>query len=804
MSWRNIKLIWLREVRDQLRDRRTVFMVAVLPLLLYPALGIGMLQMTLIFTEQPRTVVILGANSLPADPPLLVPVDPKSQQLKFNPRWFTTPQDADKLLVVSDASQGNDSEQTALLAAAREIKKLDAKRQELDKAISEAKRKKQISEADQLARQLQGLKEQMNARMTGAGIQVLLLIPDGLASNIERINRELATRTIEQGVSDDYPRPVFISNSADDKSSIAYGRVKGVVDDWEQKILQRRLAEAHLPPSLPTPVAGESTDLAAEEEMAASLWSKLFPTLLVIMAVTGAFYPAVDVAAGEKERGTMETLLISPAKRSELVVGKFLAVMLFSMATAILNLVSIGMTGKYMAEMAGKGVLAKIGGDIPFPPIGSLAWVIILLVPLSALFSALCLALATFARSTKEGQYYLTPLLMVVMGLTVFCLSPAVEITPFYSVMPVMGIALLLKGMLSVSAGYGELYAYTVPVLVTSFGYSLLALWWAIEQFKSEEVLFREAERFELGLWLRHLLRDKESTPSFTEAGFCFVLIMLLQFVPMRIMGEALAAASESTRGIRMMQILIIQQLVVIASPALFMALLLTTSIIKTLQLRLPRLRYLAVALLLPLAIHPLSLELATRLSWFFPALPSGAADAMKSMGEAGQPLLLVLLAFAIVPACCEEIAFRGFILSGFRRSGRVGVAIVLSSVAFGAMHMIPQQVFNATLLGLVLGLLAVRSGSILPCIIFHCANNTLAVIHARIAETAIRGGFLEHFFFFDPHGLRYGWPVLIVCGIAAGFVLRWLANQHNDGEPTQVATVPSEAGITRPHTAHA
>ena len=82
VQWRNVRLILLRELRDQLRDRRTLFMVAVLPLLLYPALGIGMLQLTMLFTEQPRTVVILGAEHL-AQPPLL-------KDGSFDPRWFKT------------------------------------------------------------------------------------------------------------------------------------------------------------------------------------------------------------------------------------------------------------------------------------------------------------------------------------------------------------------------------------------------------------------------------------------------------------------------------------------------------------------------------------------------------------------------------------------------------------------------------------------------------------------------------------------------------------------------------------------
>src|SRR5262249_20161688 len=72
-----------------------------------------------------------------------------------------------------------------------------------------------------------------------------------------------------------------------------------------------------------------------------------------IMALTGAFYPAVDLCAGEKERGTMETLLISPASRSEIVLGKFLTVMLASVLTALLNLVSMGLTGLRMAGQVG-------------------------------------------------------------------------------------------------------------------------------------------------------------------------------------------------------------------------------------------------------------------------------------------------------------------------------------------------------------------------------------------------------------------------------------------------------------------
>ena len=825
MNWHNIRLIFLREVRDQLRDRRTLFMVAVLPLLLYPALGIGMLQMTLLFTEQPRTVVILGEKHLPL-PQLL-------DGNRFVSNWFVNPDDASKLKVITDttantSSLGNtpDEHQTKLIEQAQALRtRVDehaAKRAELDQAESALRKllksnvirgdsgaategattspQSEFASLPELTKKIGDLKtklvvidHELSDLFAASQIQVLIVVPDGLKENIERVNHLIAEREMQSEDLMSYPRPTIVKNRADDKSVVAYSRVREVLDAWEQEILRQRLSSANLPQELPNPIGSSQLDLAAEEQLSANVWSKMFPALLVIMAVTGAFYPAVDVAAGEKERGTMETLLICPATRTEIVLGKFLTVMCFSMSTALLNLMSIGTTGHYMLSArgpgagAGAGAMAKMG-EVSLPSLPALAWLLALLIPLSALFSALCLALATFARSSKEGQYYLTPLLMVSIGLTVFCLSPAVEIYPvhqaswFYSVMPVVGIALLLKALL-LNPGNTEALIFAGPVLVTSIGYSLLALWWAIEQFSSEGVLFREGERFEPALWFKHLLRDKEPTPSFTEAGFCFVLIMLAQFASMRAFGQSIASVAPEQMGEAMMRLLVIQQLAIIACPALFMGLILTTSVRQTFRLRWPGGKFLAIAALLPFTLHPLSLELVASLSWFFPQLPEGAARLMKTMSDHEQPLWLILLSFAAAPAICEELAFRGFVLTGFSRNGRTGIAICLSAVTFGVMHMIPQQVFNATLLGLVLGLIAARSGSLLPGVVFHFFFNSLAVVRERVG-TAIADGHTEelqqsawHWFIsLEPSGLRYGWPTLLICGVSSTLMLLWVA----------------------------
>jgi sodium transport system permease protein len=542
-------------------------------------------------------------------------------------------------------------------------------------------------------------------------------------------------------------------------------------------LLDERLKAAELPLSLPHPVPVTSVDLAEPEQIAANVWSKIFPALLVIMSVTGAFYPAIDLGAGEKERGTMETLLISPATRTEIVYGKFLTVMLFSLSTALLNLCSMGFTGRHMLSAIG-AVKSSPLGDLSFPPLASLVWVVLLAIPLAALFSALSLSLAMFARSSKEGQYYLTPLLLVTMGLTMFCLNPGVELTPYYSVLPVTGPALLLKSLLLGSSDQPAAF-YAFPVLVTSCIYSALALWWATEQFQREDILFREAERFDLRLWLRHLLREKEPTPSFAEAAVCFVIIALLQFLFL----TSMQGSPELLNGpSKMVTVQLLYLIATVGAPPLFMALLLTTSIRRTLKLSWPRFSMLATGIILAFTLQPLALELMGWLDPYFPPLPPGAKQLMEAMSADSVPLWLTFSAFALAPAVCEELAFRGFILSGLQHSGRRWLPIVLSALLFGVIHMIPKQQFNAALLGIVLGLLAARSGSLLPGMVFHAIFNGTQVLGSRLKPGQLQGDWIQWFLQHEttPAGeaLHFTLLTLGICGGISTVLIIWLIRQ--------------------------
>jgi sodium transport system permease protein len=275
--------------------------------------------------------------------------------------------------------------------------------------------------------------------------------------------------------------------------------------------------------------------------------------------------------------------------------------------------------------------------------------------------------------------------------------------------------------MLNVT-GDGNVWLYFVPVLAPMVIYSWLALRWAIAQFQSEDVLFREAERLDLGLWLSRLLREKDPLPSAGEAWFCFGLIFALRWV-------SLLVGTTAPLWLRTG----VAQLAFVAAPPLLMALLLTTRPLAGLALRRPPWLSLPLAALLAIALLPVLAELTLLILTQFPGLrnllelnhPLTRELAAIARGESavGVQLFVVL---GVLPALCEELAFRGFILTGLRQSFRPWSAILLSSFLFALYQMNVFQFIPHFLFGIVLAVLVVRTGSIWPAIVFHLVYNAV------------------------------------------------------------------------------
>jgi sodium transport system permease protein len=259
--------------------------------------------------------------------------------------------------------------------------------------------------------------------------------------------------------------------------------------------------------------------------------------------------------------------------------------------------------------------------------------------------------------------------------------------------------------------------------------------------------------------WLRHLMRDAGDTPSVAEAFFCAVLILLMRFF----MNFALP---QPNSGRDMAVLALVTQLVVILTPAVLMAVMLTRSPRKTLLLRLPRWHTLGLAALLAVFLHPAFRMLQAAVMTMYPVDDRITAQ-LERLLSGPQNLLLMLLVLAVVPAICEELAFRGFILSGLRHMGHRWRAIIISSLFFGMAHALFQQTIIARFPGVLIGYIAVQTSSVLPCMVFHMCHNGLAVVLAPFAESGFDFGVrwlvpLEH----ALTNLVVGEPTLGVAGL--------------------------------------
>lgn len=728
LSWSNVWLILQREVRDQARDRRTLFMIFVLPILLYPLLGTSLMQVAQFIREQPTRILLLGAEQLPALPPLVV-------DGQFDERLFSDASRARLIQLDSAAVWPQFREMGDLAAAARE-------------GIREGAFEAVVHFPPDFAQRLAGFQELLKQR-----------------------NRQPEDEAAREAL--EVPGPEVYFNTAKEKSQLAFLRVSQVLERWREEIGRHNLAESNLPESAARPFEVAEHDTSDQHLREAALWAKVLPFLLVIWALTGAFYPAIDLCAGEKERGTLETLLSSPAERTEIVWGKLLTIMLFSMATAVLNLLSMGLTGTLVLRH-----LPQFGP----PPVLAALWLTIALVPMAALFSALCLALAALARSTKEGQYYLMPLVLVTMPLVVLPMAPGVEQSLGNSLIPVTGVVLLLRSF--VEGNYWQALPYIPVVAAVTLACCGLAMRWAVDQFSSEAVLFREGERLDLAAWVRHLMRDREDTPGVAAAVFCGLLILLVRFFMSLAMREPESFVDLVVLGV-------VTQLVVIATPALLMTVMLTRSPAQTLLLRAPRWWTAPAAVVLAVALHPLVQLLNSVVQSLYPINEEMARLLSHLVADAPNVWSLVLL-LAVVPALCEEVAFRGFILSGFRHLGHKWQAIVLSSLFFGAAHAILQQSIVAFLLGLVIGYVAVQTGSLLPAVLFHLTHNALTVTAAWTWDAVQRawpGGavLLQH----PQAGIVERLPAVFLGGLVAAVIvyrLHGLSYQRTAEESLQEA----------------
>jgi sodium transport system permease protein len=201
-------------------------------------------------------------------------------------------------------------------------------------------------------------------------------------------------------------------------------------------------------------------------------------------------YPAIDLTAGEKERGTMETLLCSPASRLEIVLGKFLLVLTGSLSAMAMSLLSMGLT----AAVTGAILLGSEGPSAPmssgyvnFISLPGMLGVLVMVFPVAVLFAAVQLTIALFARSSKEAQSYLGPMMIIVLLPAIIGMLPGIDLNAKLAWIPLLNLSLVCKELLS---GVWS-WPYLAIVFFSTCLYAAIALALAVRMFNREDVVFR-------------------------------------------------------------------------------------------------------------------------------------------------------------------------------------------------------------------------------------------------------------------------------------------------------------------------
>jgi sodium transport system permease protein len=396
MSWGTIRTIYSKEVRDLLRDRRTVISTIVIPTVVMPLLIFG-------FMAVASKIVSKASEEIP------------------------------RIMVIG----GVDS---------------PGVRAELEKS---GRFKVETASGD------------WKALISDKKVRAAVEIPPGF-------EKALAAGSA--------PELTLYKYQGEMKSGMAVGGLDNFFTGLRSRATAKLLAERGLPATIAKPFEVRQVNVVAAEKVGGNLFGGIVPYFLIFLCLSGAMYPAMDITAGEKERGTMETLLCCPASRTDIVLGKFFTVVTGSLSAVVFSLISMGATFLFVGPVIASGAFGSIAVD----PKGVLG-VLVMVLPVAVLFSALLLTISLFAKSFKEAQSYVTPLIFVVIFPCIMGMLPGVELNYRLALVPLLNISLVSKEMLSGAWHWG----FIGIIFGSTALYAAAALSLAVRMFKREDVIFR-------------------------------------------------------------------------------------------------------------------------------------------------------------------------------------------------------------------------------------------------------------------------------------------------------------------------
>jgi sodium transport system permease protein len=504
----------------------------------------------------------------------------------------------------------------------------------------------------------------------------------------------------------------------------------------------------------------------------ASVLPSLIPLVLVLMTITGAVYPSIDLTAGERERGTLEVLVAAPIPRLGVLFGKYIAVLTVAMLTAVVNLTAMSIT--LYATGIGKTLFGT--GMTPMVFVQVLA----LLLLFAAFFSGVLLAITSFARSFKEAQAYLIPLMLLALTPGILALLPGLSLDGPLSVVPLLNIVLLARDLFDGAAAL----APSVIVILSTLLYAGAAVGLAARIFGTDAVLTSDQTG-----WTDVFRRPGRPRPVPTRASALFCLALLF---PANFLLQGVVAQLPGLSLGEKLALLAVASLALFVGVPLIFTRLGNVRVASAFRLRMADgpvvVQASIAAVLLGVGLWPFTQELVLllrRLGFttlnekILARLPEAIAEWRT------YPASLIVLALAVTPAVTEELFFRGFLFGALlgRRDHEDALtptpsparAVLLTAVIFSLFHLLVEgapaveRLPSSFLLGLLLGWMCWVSGSVWPGVVLHTLHNGLVVLLA----------------YYEPWLTERGWIpageghlpalLLVVCGLVAAVGLAWL-----------------------------
>lgn len=256
-------------------------------------------------------------------------------------------------------------------------------------------------------------------------------------------------------------------------------RIEEKLNAYKMTVLKERLAALNIPMPVLEPMSVQTVNIASEKEQIGDTIGGLIPYIFILFCFMGCMYPALDLITGEKERGTIETLLTVPASRFSILIGKTITIAIVGVVAAVMT---IG--GMVVALNLGTGIPESFMTSIA--DMLNLKFILMLfamLLPLSFFFAGVLSAMVVRTSSFKEAQSYVTPMTFVVIVPAMVAMMPGIELNWQLSFIPILNVALATKEII---AGTMHLGQYFVIVL-SLIAFATLAVFISYQQFSQEK-----------------------------------------------------------------------------------------------------------------------------------------------------------------------------------------------------------------------------------------------------------------------------------------------------------------------------